>query len=226
MKECPICKSEYKSLGHHYSRSSCGYPDMDDELVETLTGILMGDGCISDRNKNPYMRIEMTSSDFLEHLQEKYPHFFGEVREHQDAETRAKRDKESGWNEGAVADNYSDVYVVQTYSHPDLKSLHSWYSTGEKVFPDIDLTPIILKYWYCCDGNLSDYGNLRIGCSNEIGNEEKIRNLFSEIPVEVKFGGYQIWFTKEDSKILYEYMGEPVEGFKYKWPKQYDGEER
>lgn len=226
MNKCPDCGSEYKSLGHHYSRSDCKYPSIDGKLKEKLTGILMGDGCISERNKYPYMRIEMTNKKFLDGLNSQYPHIFGSVRKHQTSEQRAERDRNSGWNEKADKRNYSDVYVVQTYSNPDLKDLSSWYRTGEKVFPEVELTPTILKYWYCCDGNMSDYEQLRIGCSNEIENVDKIKQLFSDMDVSVNFDTNQIWFTKKDSNYLYDYMGVPVKGFKYKWPKQYCGDKR
>lgn len=224
MKECPCCGSEYKSLGHHYARSSCDYPDISGELREKLVGILMGDGCISDINTHPYMRIEMTNKDFLLYLEESYPHIFGNVREHQTADERARRDHKSGWNNGASKENYSDIYVIQTYSNPNLDELNSWYDTGEKVFPNIEITPTILKYWYCCDGNLSNYGHFRIGCSNEISNRKKIIDIFNSIPVTVEFDSNQIWFTKTDSDYLYQYMGEPVKGFKYKWPKEHCGD--
>jgi len=219
MNECPNCGSSYKSLGHHYARSSCDYPNISDTLYQKLTGILMGDGCISERNNYPYMRVEMANKKFLDHLEQSNPEIFGSVRLHQTAAERASRDSNSGWNDNASEENYSDVYVIQTYSHPMLEEFASWYDSGQKEFPSVELSPIVLKYWYCCDGNKTEYDNLRIGCSNEINNVDKIETMFDHLPVEVKYDGNQIWFRKDDSRVLYEYMGGPVEGFKYKWPK-------
>jgi len=141
----------------------------------------------------------------------------------------------SGFSPNARAENYSTLYLWRTMSHPVFERYKSWYDTGEKVFPpNLNFTPTVLKHWFCCDGTLvrsRSTETIRISAANEAGNENKLAKYFSSIGVEVsrfeqvKVNGItnlRINFNVNESKGLWDLMGDPLPGFRYKWPKSYD----
>lgn len=92
----------------------------------------------------------------------------------------------------------------------------------------------MLKHFYCCDGNYHNTekaDNIRFALSNEVDNKEKVESLFENIGFEIsnwyirerESGGYyaSISFTKEESYAMFDYMGEPIDDFEYKWPEEF-----
>jgi len=144
------------------------------------------------------------------------------------AEESALNHQESGFNKSANAENYSDVYSWSTRRHPELNKFAEWYSTGEKIWPeDIELTTTTLKHWYCCDGhyyNKNYHNYISIAALNECKNKDKIDKLFetSGLPKPNNYSegprSFDLEFTVEQSKELFDYMGKPIDGFDYKWP--------
>lgn len=233
--QCPSCGSEYKQLGSHWNQSSCNHPKLNDHQKEVITGLLMGDGSIQSQSKNPNLVIGSISENYLHHLDDLFGVLATGVSLYCTAEEGAEKSRKSGFNPDAEAENYSDVYKLRTRKLPELHEF-SWYKTGQKEFPeDIDLTPTVLKHWYCGDGswnNKRGYGYIKITTGNEANNTEKITKIFknSSLPEP---SNYNIWkssdddmkcdiqFTVEQSKKLFEYMGSPPPDFEYKWPSEY-----
>jgi len=104
------------------------------------------------------------------------------------------------------------------------------------VWPeDIELTPTVLKHWYCGDGHWhnSEANNcISIAMANEISNTNKIDEIFRNVGIQApsnyssserKGGSFtcNADFTVEQSKELWEYMGKPLPDFEYKWPERY-----
>jgi len=116
-----------------------------------------------------------------------------------------------------------DAYAISTIPHPQLERLASWYSSGEKKFPsDMELTPKIVKHWYCCDGGLNWPGNSDSGASacfysvNEDGAD--LVNLFEDAGFTVNnHADHRIYFPREETQRLLGWMGRPPDGFEYKW---------
>lgn len=234
---CLNCGDEYEQIGVHWSSGNvCYEPQMDDKLFEILVGNLMGDGCIDKTDKNPNLLCEMANQEYLEFLDSLFGVFSTSVRLSCTAEEAAKNNRERGFRPNADSDNYSDKYVFRTRNLSQLSSLADWYSSGEKVFPEsLELTPTVLKHWYVGDGHYSlkeesNRGNIVIAMNNERENKEKIENYFQDIGVEVgrwreyDAGDYidcAAVFHADETEQLFEYMGEPLPGFEYKWPEEY-----
>jgi len=234
---CEQCGNKYESIGTHWSMNpSCSHPSFTQHQREIITGLLMGDGCIDTCNKHPRLDVRMISENYLEYVASEFGVLGGEVRLSKTAEESAQQVRDGGLRPNADADNYSDVYAWQSMAHPELQSFADWYSSGEKVWPeDIELTPTVLKHWYCGDGywnNNRSQNRISIAMSNEINNRNKVDELFENVGLpkpsnysisERKNGGFKCdaVFTVTQSRELWEYMGKPLPDFKYKWPNQY-----
>jgi hypothetical protein len=201
-----------------------------------VTGILMGDGSINRHRKNPYIQIGMISPNYLKYVAQQFGVLGSDVKIYRTAEELAKENRDSGFHPNADADDYSDMYRWQSMRHPELSEFADWYSNGEKVWPeDIELTPTVLKHWYCGDGswsNSSSANYIQIAMANEIKNTDKVDEIFkkSGLPSPNNYGIGKnqnenkicnALFTVEQSKELWEYMGEPLPDFEYKWPDRY-----
>lgn len=235
MKQCPECGNEYERVAGHWALSSCDWPSFTTNQKDIITGLMLGDGCINNTNANPSIRVEMISPNYLEHLDQKFGVFGNGVRLHRTAEESAKQSRETGFRPDANEDNYSDVYKWESTTHPELQQFSEWYSTGEKVWPEyIELTPTVLKHWYVGDGtyeNTNSNNRIRIACSNEINRTENIENTFEKAGLPIPYWNIgnrkngtktcTAVFKVDQSEKLWEYMGDPLPDFEYKWPEEY-----
>jgi len=229
---CPECGTEYQIVAQHWNKSSCERPNFTDHQREIITGLLMGDGFIDKSGgKNPLLRCEMISPNYLEYIDNKFGIFGKGVSLEKTAEENAKENRNSGFHPNAKKENYSDTYLWRSMRHPEIQEFTDWYSTGKKVWPsDIELTPTVLKHWYCGDGhwnNSRSQNYIKIAMANEVENIDKVNKMFENVglpsPSNYAISGTHCnaEFTVEQSKELWEYMGEPLPDFEYKWPEQY-----
>lgn len=235
---CNQCGDEFKVIGSHWSSTSdCTHPSFDDRQREIIVGLMMGDGSIQTNDYgNPLLQANMVSENYLKFIDDEFGIFGNGVSLKHTAEESAKVARDSGFSPNADEKNYSDMYYWSSMRHPELYEFYSWYSSGEKVWPEnINLTPTTLKHWYCGDGSLSTHGshkNIRISMTNELDNKDKIDSMFkrSSIPKPSNYirnerddgrVDYSITFTKEQSDKLLEYMGEPLPDFEYKWDESF-----
>jgi len=229
---CPDCGGTYQRIAQHWSLSSCQSPELSDEQYEILVGLLMGDGTVGFSTKGtPRIEVNMITEEYLHHLDSKFPVYGKGVRLVNSAEENARRDRESGFNPSADLSNYSNTYRWSTMMSDVFSDFGDWYSSGEKVWPsDISLTPMTLKHLYCCDGyyrNTDTHDYITIAMNNERGNLSKVEQMFADsgLPAPT-WQNYDngdrndctARFTKSQSLTLWEYMGEPLPGFEYKWP--------
>lgn len=231
---CPECDNEYTNLGMHWSHNPSHRISFTDNQKEIIKGLLMGDGHLNRGGKNPYINVNTIAKDYLEYLDGIFGVFSTGVRLFRTAEENAEVVEDYDLIEGDTVDGYNDIYWLKTRSHPELKEYTSWYTDEGKLFPDdVELTPTSLKHWYCGDGNIDTYPNkplFQISSSNESENDEKLLNIFnnSGLPepnlVKQTRDGVtttSIRFTSDESQKLWEYMGEPLPDFEYKWPEEY-----
>lgn len=192
---------------------------MSDYQHEVAVGLLMGDGNIEENGNHARLRAEMISENYLKYLDDIFGVFSRGVTNGRSAEQLASY-------YDADANNYNDSYRWSTGNHPELTNYLSWYSSGNKVYPKLSLTPIILKHWYVGDGtyDTSDsHDRIKIGLKNEIENKRNIERMFNEIGFEIGFWTQDsIYFSKNESQRLFKYMGEPLPDFEYKWPDRFN----
>ena len=227
MAQCPNCGEEYARLGTHWAFNSSHRPELTQKQLEITTGLLMGDGWIDPNGKNFYLLTSMISPNYLEYLDNIFGCLGTGVRLEKTAAESAKRNRDSGFRPNAKEENYSDLYTFQTRSHPKFNEFRDWYATGEKVWPEnIELTPTVLKHWYVGDGHYDDKNTnnyISIGMYNEIENTEKVSQYFTNVglPEPSNYTADEAVWTVEDSYTLWDYMGEPLPDFEYKWPEEY-----
>jgi len=208
-KKCPGCNDWYKGLGSHWKHNSSHRPDLSQKQKEVITGLLMSDGCINrQKNTNPRFRCAMVTKPFIEYLSSKiFPTIGKDIRI-----------IEPGKN------NVQKQYEFVSCVHPEFEEFAEWYNTGDKVFPNnIELSPTVLKMWYVGDGHLynDEYNTMYpiISALNEINNKEKLFNYFEKLPFDIRrFTWKDIIIEQDDTEKFFEYIGDPVPGFEYKWP--------
>jgi hypothetical protein len=150
---------------------------------------------------------------------------------HRTAEEAASRDHEKSLAVSNDPSNYKDQYKIQTISHPELEQFEAWYKSGKKVWPkEIQLTPTVLKYWYVSDGSFNNNGSrfyVSLHCSNERKNKQKVEGYFTDVGLRPsrwwenkveETHQAELIFNKEESKEFFDYIGNPLPGFEYKWP--------
>jgi hypothetical protein len=215
MCECPECGEEYKQIGNHWQFKDSHRPDIPDKSMQIIRGNLMGDGCISRRNsKNPYFILEMSEKKYIQWVEKTLPYWL--------VASVTKKDVSTDW--GNVT-----VWRLTTRAHPDLSVFSEWYEDGSKNFPTgMDITPLELTCWYCGDGGVKypdeEWKCIAIASCNEKDNWDAVNDIFETIGVDPKKNGKNIYFTKDDSKILWEYMSYEPDGFGYKFPLKYNNE--
>lgn len=228
---CPSCGGEYSGVSYHWRGSPEHRPNFTDIQHQIITGILMGDGSINTTSSNPRLVCASTTPKYLEYLEEAFGLLSNGVRLRKNPEEAAQQDRDSGFNKNADAQDYSAKYAFRTKCHPGLGEYAEWYSSGEKEFPDsIDLTPVVLKHWYCGDGtydNKNSHNRIRIAMFNEREHKPRIEAMFSKSGLpepdlwnESHKDCSAVWSVKQSSD-LFEYMGDPLPGFGYKWPDRY-----
>jgi len=230
-KICPECGEEFHKIGYHWSMGDCSYPSFSDYQKEVLTGLLMGDGCVNRSGNNPCVECNMISPDYLSYIDECFGVLGCGVSKGSTAQERAERDRSSGFNLNAKAENYSDIYRWNSVRHPEIKFFADWYLSGEKVWPsDIELTPPTLRHFYCGDGtwqNGSSHNRITIGMSNEVENTEKVSKIFrrSGLPEPSNYNigekKCEAQFTVSQTQELFEYMEHSLPDFDYKFPDEY-----
>jgi len=231
---CAYCANYYKSLGHHWRHTPNCAPQLSDKQEQIVTGLLMGDGHLDVSSKNPYIKSDMVTFDYLDYLDSEFPVMGRGVELVNSAKESATRAKETGFHDGALEKNYSDVYGWRTYRNPNLHTFDNWYKPNKCWPEDIRLTSTVLKHWYVCDGTLKDKDSIGICADNENQNADKLINYFTDADLpEPNTNVYSrpddAWSNSDrlllswgfsDSSQLFNYIGEPLPGFEYKWPDQ------
>lgn len=211
MTLCPECDEDYTNLGMHWHHAPDHRPEISDKQHEIITGVLMSDGSLERSSKNPTLSFGMTCEEYLQYLDMSFGVLSTGVTE---------REMDD--------DNWEILYWLSTRRHPDLSRYEEWYESGKKVWPsDIELTPTVLKHLYAGDGSWSNKNgsnHIRIAMLNEVDNREKVDRMFERVglpaPMNYSISDTHctaIW-SVEQSQELWDYMGEPLPGFEYKWP--------
>lgn len=223
--ECPSCGSEYEQLGTHWQWNPEHRPTPTQEQMEILDGILMGDGTIQKNAGHNHIRLTSITKDFLDWYDEKMGVFTTGVFDLVSGEEMAAHNRERGFRPNAKAENYSDQYYVNTRSHPKFNSYDDWYVGSDKRYPDeLELTPLRMKMWYVTDGNMSKRREnhrpaVRIACTNENDRKGFIISMLEDAGFDATWADEtNIYLTVGESEKFYEYIGEPVPGFEYKFP--------
>ena len=228
MVECPKCGEEYTHLGNHWQWNPSHRPELTENQLQVTTGLLMGDGSLNNSSKNCNLQSSMISPNYLKYLDDVFGCLGTGVSLKKTAAESAKHVRDNYFSPNAKEENYSDLYHWETRVHPKFNEFREWYSSGKKVWPEnIELTPKVLKHWYCGDGCYANKNKIKIGMANEMENTEKVSKYFTNIGLpepsnyNIQKKNCEVYWTVEDSYKLWDYMGEPLPDFEYKWPEEY-----
>lgn len=244
---CEQCGNEYSQVGNHWVQSKdCEYPELPDVWKELLVGLLMGDGAVNAKSgANQRITVSWASKEQCQWVDGVFGWFTTGVKLTATATESAQKMEDSGINGNdytADPNDFSDMYCVQTRSHPFITTLTDWYGEsgyGDKVWPDdLRMTPTTLLLLYISDGSYATNAARRciqITLENERDNEAKVCRYFERVGLPRPYwqnGGSScdaIW-TVAESKQLFEYMDQsPLmddgvpDGFEYKFPTEYGG---
>lgn len=190
----------------------------------------MSDGWVeANSNKDKArVRIESSNLEYLEWIKQELSNYlFSSLSK------KSSKGDEKEYN-GVTIRNNSDTHQLDTIYHPELLDYHKWYTVDGKCWPkNLKLTPLVLKNLYCGDGSWNNVGSnnhIQIAMSNEREEVEKVRAMFERVGLSISNFNIQersnsfvcdAQPTKSESEKMWEYMGEPLPGFEYKWPDQY-----
>lgn len=229
---CPNCGTESEWLSQHWNRSAdCDFPELGDHRHEIITGVLMGDGYLARHSKNAHVVVQMTTPEYLCWLDSEFGIFSTGVRKTNTSEEMEKRARKTNSRGNVNTGEYSDVFELSTRTHPELNRYREWYSSGEKCWPEVDITPTVMKHLYVCDGNYDNnksHNRVRISMSNEIQNMNKVKRIFDRSGITIghfdtserKDGSSRCLavIPKAEKQGFFDYIGTPLPGFEYKWP--------
>lgn len=220
--ECHSCGGEFDAVGGHWRQTDCPYPQLDERQYQILTGSLMGDGSIMNHTGNPRIKVKSITKDFLQWIDDELGILSTGVQFDCSAEDSARTARSNGLDLNAEAEDYSDVYRLITRALPCLQEFVEWYDSGNKLFPEtLEITPLIAKVWYCCDGSLRKVSGQRpqayLVASNEMHRPEYIEGLFEDAGFNPNMTNKNLIFNSDDTERLMSWMGDPIPGFEYKW---------
>jgi len=211
---CYQCGKTYNSLGMHWRRGECSYPEITDRQHRIIQGCLMGDGHLDFGNKSPKFHVSNTNREFLQWLKTELQEHISRIYLHATAERQSESFEEHGMGEWSC----SDVYRLSSMTLRTLERYSEWYPEDGVSFPsDLELTPETLTVWYCCDGTLTDDEQIRIGTKNEMHREDFLTELFSEYHVDPTLSTWNLCFTKEETQRLFDVMEDAPDGMEDKW---------
>ncbi|MFB6160808.1 MAG: hypothetical protein ABEJ61_06485 [Haloferacaceae archaeon] len=223
MTRCPTCGDEYDRLAQHWAVGACECPSVPDGWIETITGVLMGDGTIHrpDSARNARRQVTNVSRSFLEWLDERLDRSStGVSLWRTSAEIAEENARSSHERFSSLAYDGRDQYVLSTRRHPVLNQFVSWYDDGDRRFPhDLEPTPYILKQWCVCDGS-PPWGtaghqrpSLRMSCPNAADRPSRVAAPFEDTPLSPSINEERITFNADEAETFLDYVGSGQTGY-------------
>lgn len=221
MVRCPSCR-EYDGeyLGKHWR--GCQHPDFSDRQEQIIHGLLMGDGSVLSTGHNDFLKVSMVNQPFLNWLDEEFSILSTGVKLESTSEELVERNKDNDLFQTINPEKYHDIYRFQSRRHPRLNDFRDMYYTDDgKETPDIELTPLIAKVWFACDGSLCwDRDNrayVRFGIREQKGRENFFVSMFARAGFDINRSGWNYKMKSEESDRFIEWLGEAPPGFEYKF---------
>lgn len=211
MVSCPSCEKEYKQLSEHWRQSGCNYPEITERQWRILEGMMLGDArLVSKKNRIPYLELSNTKKEFLEWFDAEMGCMSTGVREHGKP----------------LEDHHKQAYVCSTRTHPSFSYFNSWYKSGEKKPPYVELDRLKMMCWYCSDGcvNTSEKRRptARLSSRKPDVVKQRMKKMIEDIGFNPTWSYSHLVFTADETERLFDWLGEPLPGFRYKFPEPPD----
>ena len=233
--ECPKCDYEGEHIGMHWTRSKdCSHPPLTTKQRDVIQALVMGDGSVELSNANARLSVVMSSKEYLEYLDKVV---FGllstGVRISKTAEESASCARKSGFRPNAESENYKDLHVLRTRRHPDICDFITDNGRSNMAWPLwYDISPTVMKHWYASDGwYRTDNGHryMAISTNTDVVGKDRLVSMFADskapnpnrvdvTPTDYNTTKLKLIWSVDGSEEMFEYMGNSLPGFEYKWP--------
>lgn len=220
MGTCPNCGETFEAIGHHFRLSDCEYPTPSTETQRNIDRILIGDAALPDMGEGCKSKLVINNCKgaFVDYQAEMLPDWL--ISNHILTEQKAE--------------NAKDTHTLYTVAMPFFTELRDrWYVNGKKVIPyDIEMDEEMFKLWVLSDGRISwrtnskDSHHYEIACSRSKDRADFLENLVEEVGLEAAHYGRELAFRTGYNDDIREMLGEPIEGYEYKWAETRDEYDR
>lgn len=221
--ECPRCSGRYRHLVKHWNNSSCDRADPTTQQLRILAGLLMGDGTLLRDGRSVGIGVEMTNREYLEWVDARLGIFSTGVELKHSKQDQLQRARRSSLESVRESNSVRPTYLLLTRKHPTFDRFRRWYASGSKRYPlDRDLTPTVVRHWYCCDGTLSIAESAKrpratIVCTNEADRAAEIMRLLADAGFDPHHRNGRFQFSTTETTRLLNWIGPAPPGFEYKW---------
>lgn len=230
-RKCPLCDHQSESLGQHFRHSDHGYPDIPPHKKEMLTGHVMGDAAYCRGSKTGSLIWNMTNLEYMRWLKDELGWVCNSINLYRTSDESAQLNfleernfplDEEAYMLSSDPDDYKQVYQSYTVSHPWINKLDWLDDEGNKRFPEtLRLTPLMVKVWYCDDGNLNWHETGRpvskITATSQMNILESLANKFEDVVCRPKVSKGMLKFNVDETEELLQWMGEAPSGMEYKF---------
>jgi len=185
--------------------------------MELMRGLLLGDADIKEGTNGSIFRLRMTNKLFLEWVSTKLSPLSRGVFLSESSDKQKESALRGGLKGVSEGSEFSDLYGLRTVTHPQINVLQSWYSTGQKRYPE-SMTYEMLRMWYVTDG-WNQEGRMRIRCKQQADKPQDIKRMISSIGINPTIDNNN-GVIRINSKQSREFLNStnPPPGFEYKWP--------
>lgn len=226
---CQECGETYKAIGQHWSGKQCSHPQISNYQDDIIKGLMLGDGSLYRTTKNASMYVSSTNRDFLEWIDSE----MGVMCTGNYNVVTEEDHLEYAEDHGSIQPNsqYKDVWTIKLRAHPYFNQYREWYGekNGRQVVmdvPEIEISPVMARVWYCSDGHMDfdEYGSGHVIFTSENFGQHNERLMGSF--TGRGFGGHienhnvmdgRIVFNRSGTQKFLDWIGEPIDGFEYKW---------
>lgn len=211
---CPNCDSHFDRLSYHWNK--CGEPEISKYKKDIITGAFMSDATISEDGS---MSIYNSNQEFLEWLDAELGFMSYGVYLNDAGEDRKQRNIKSGFDVERES-NYKDIYRMKIPVHRFTKELRKLYKKDGKELYTLELSPNIIKIWYCGDGGLNWDDNVRaypeIRAISQSDYDDEIEESFKDYSFDVSVTNGNIRIYSDADEFL-DTIGPAPKGMEYKW---------
>lgn len=217
---CEDCGKGFVEIAKHWSQSDCSYPELTSREENILKGIAISDGWVahSDHDRS-ILHIESVTKPFLEWVNTEISIIHTDVKLRRTAEESYDNAVESGVLDNQDVDNYRNIYRLNTLAHPQIHDMRD-LSVG-----DIEHSKLQFKMFYVCDGGVhwnDDFSFLQFTASKSVDEIKHVISVLDDLGFRSSWNrldgdGKVIYIHKESVDRFLEWIGEPIEGFEYKW---------
>jgi hypothetical protein len=225
---CPSCGRRYAYLSAHWDGDpDCGFPTLSAQQRAILTGLLLSGATLNQtgETKRPHLLLDSTNRPFLEWTQDGLGVLCAHVTHRTTSEQTTERLRE--WL-GVESENTSDVYRLQTRSHPFFEDALTWADRfgqpSRDIHPPLNLerSPLLFATVYLHRGTFTEYtGQQRpvVRVQRMPLADDALLDLFA--PFSPRFA-----HLTSDHRVLvigaesafFNYIGGPPAGLESLWP--------